>query len=345
MPGVKTSMLQERAGYIFAVENDTDQPFGLQLDSNDSIGFVSSREGGACGCIDLVPPRSRKLVMALAVRQGASRASLQFGFEPLPAEAASWAVGAEDMHMALPLTPLARQQGRGPPDSSILGCEPLERKARPLKWRGGHKTPAPDEGQAGARLQEAVQAMKDTEAEDELAEALRLSLQDNGGQAAPAPAAAPDGGDDDDEEEALAQAIAMSMAQQQATAQAPSAASSTPTATAGGTAAAEATAAASSSGGGGGSAAAAPSADMKQEVKQLFEKYRAEGMSPNEAAAKALEDAKARRAAATSADLKQLVAALFKEYTEGGMAPNEAAAKAMQEAKKRLSQAAASTEN
>merc|ERR1719221_1905429 len=131
------------------------------------------------------------------MKQGANRTALSFAFEGLPPEAAMWAVGAEDVHMAMPLTPLARQQGKPQPDSAILNGTPPERKSRPLHARGGQKIPVKilDEDSA--------------EAEEALAEALRMSLEENGGQAA----AAPTGGDEEDDD--LAEAIAMSMAQQQ----------------------------------------------------------------------------------------------------------------------------------
>lgn len=319
MPGIKTMVLQERVGYVFAIENDTDSPFGLQVDSMDSIGYVSSKEGGSCGCIDLVPPRSRKLVLALAVKQGVGRTALSFAFEGLPPEAAAWAVGAEDVHMALPLTPLARQSGKPQADSSILQATPPERMARPLSARGGQR--APDK--------EAMKILEEesAEAEEALAEALRMSLEENGGCAAPAIHTAGEGKEEEDD---LADAIALSMVQAPQEPAAP-----------------EQAAAASQS--------TTQSGDMKQLVKDLFEEYRKQGLTPNDAAVKAMAEAKARRASSGSAaassaaavstdrgvgdsgEMKQLVQQLFEEYRKAGVPPNEAAAKAMQEAKARLS--------
>jgi len=89
--GVRTFLLQEPAGCIFVAENTLGTPFGLQVDCNDSIGMVSSREGGMCGCIDAVPPSSRKVLIALAQKQGAQRMAMSFAFDALPAEAAAWA--------------------------------------------------------------------------------------------------------------------------------------------------------------------------------------------------------------------------------------------------------------
>eukprot|EP00928_Gymnodinium_smaydae_P028160 TRINITY_DN21550_c0_g2_i1.p1 TRINITY_DN21550_c0_g2~~TRINITY_DN21550_c0_g2_i1.p1 ORF type:complete len:1109 (-),score=276.29 TRINITY_DN21550_c0_g2_i1:182-3118(-) len=267
-PGVSSSMLSD-AGYIFAVENDTDVPFGLQVDSSDSVGMVSSREGGACGCIDLVPPRSRKVVLALARRQGAVRMGWSFGFGQLPPEAAAWAVGAEDMHMSLPLPP--QQAGTEPPDEAILKATPPARKARRLQERGGQTPSASASAAAGALPSSADE---DAEAEAALAEALRLSLEGQPMAAAGAPGNYSEGGDDDDE---LAEAIRLSMAgSAPSTTSAPAPAAPSPAAP----------------------AAAAPAkpglADMQRLVKELFEQFRQQGMPPNEAAVKAMQEAKAR---------------------------------------------------
>lgn len=207
--------------------------------------------------------------------------------------------------MALPLTPLARQQGKPQPDSAILNGTPAERKARPLHARGGQKAPDP----AAMKILDEESA----EAEEALAEALRMSLEENGGQAA----AAPTGGDEGDDD--LAEAIAMSMAQQQQQEQPTPAAAAPET-----------------------GSDAQPS-DMKQLVKELFEEFRRQGLSPNDAAVKAMEEAKTRRGSVSVAStpssggrMKQLVQELFEEYRKSGMAPNDAAAKAMQDAKARL---------
>ena len=109
--------MQERRGYTFA---DMDAPFGIQVDSNDSFGYQSSREGGACGCIDLVPARSRKVVLALAAKLGVQRAGMSFAFVALPAEAAAWAVCVDDVHMAMPLTPVARAKEPLASDPSVV---------------------------------------------------------------------------------------------------------------------------------------------------------------------------------------------------------------------------------
>jgi len=297
-PGIRTTMLQERVGYLFAVENDTDMPFGIQVDSHDSIGYTSSREDGGCGCIDLVPPRSRKLVIALAAKQGVQRTQLSFAFEGLPPEAAAWAVPSEDMHMALPLTVLSRSRQALQPDAATLALPLPERRALPLHARGGQPTPAagddPDESEAL------------------LAEAMRLSMQQDGGSAPPAA---------EDADEDLAEAIALSMGR------------------AGGPAASSSTAPAATSG-------PAAGEGLQGALKELFEEYRKQGLSPNEAALKAMAESKARAtnggsaaptAAVASQDaMKALVKQLFEQFREQGMAPNAAAARAMQEAKSRM---------
>merc|ERR1711957_737684 len=191
-PGVRTCWMNEKCGYVFCVENDSDAPFGIQVDSMDSIGFVSTIEGGACGCIDLVPARSRKVVIALALRLGAQRTALTFAFEALPPEAAAWAVrSAEDLHMPLPLTVLAKQSTPCKPDETVLKAEdrPVRRR-RPLHARGGNHWVSPEEEQ---------------EDEEALAEALRLSMEGCVGDGTPKYV------EGDDEEDLLAAAIRLSM--------------------------------------------------------------------------------------------------------------------------------------
>merc|ERR1712190_428633 len=143
----------------------------------------------------------------------------------------------------------------------------------------------------------------DAEAEAALAEAIRLSMQD----------ASPDDINMADDEDELAAAIRMSMAggqpagalqqpQQEATPQQHNAGSS----------------------------------DPKDLVKELFDEYRRQGMNPNEAAIKAMAEAKTRVASAkrpsASPDHKELVKQLFEEYRQQGVAPNDAAAQALKEA-------------
>ncbi|CAK0896090.1 unnamed protein product, partial [Prorocentrum cordatum] len=95
--------------------------------------MVSSREGGMCGCIDSVPTSSRKVLIALAQKQGAQRMAMSFAFDALPAEAAAWAAVAEGLHAALPLTPLALLGGGRP-------CPPARRGAAavPRRRNGCH---------------------------------------------------------------------------------------------------------------------------------------------------------------------------------------------------------------
>jgi len=286
MPGVMSHMVQERAGYIFAVTNDTDAAFGIQVDSNDSFGYTSSREGGVCGCIDLIPARSRKVVLALAAKQGVQRAGMSFAFDALPAEAAAWAVGADDVHMALPLTPLARTREPMAPDPSVVASN---MPARVLSGRA-EKTPT-----AGSTHPEV-----DPDVEANLAEALRLSLE----------GCAPEtvgGNDDMEEDDELALAIRLSM----------SAAPSATVATAApaqsgstndvkelfehhrakGLAPNEAAAKAmETQGAARGHPDGQPphSGSLQSAVKALFAEFCQRGMAPNEAAAKAMQTAKAR---------------------------------------------------
>jgi len=333
---VKTYFLQDRVGYILAVENDREQDFGIQVDSQDSVGFISSREGGMCGCIDLVPGRSRKVVMVLACQQGASRMSLSFAMDGLPPEAAAWAVQTEDLHIVMPLTPLAKSTSDPAPDAQLLAATLPEREARELHARG-HQPPI---------LYKAPAAEGAAEEDDDaaaLAEAMKLSMgQDEG-----APMETDDGDDED-----LAAAIALSMGNQEpasAPAAAPAVSSTAPAS----------------------NAASSGQSSLQQQVQELVAEYTKQGMSSNEAALKALEVVKARASgsaggaaastpapapapapAPTSSETpatastpapaisKDAFRALFQtlvaQYTAEGMNQTDAAAKALTEARARL---------
>eukprot|EP00929_Paragymnodinium_shiwhaense_P062238 TRINITY_DN31073_c0_g1_i1.p1 TRINITY_DN31073_c0_g1~~TRINITY_DN31073_c0_g1_i1.p1 ORF type:complete len:1064 (-),score=234.28 TRINITY_DN31073_c0_g1_i1:108-3299(-) len=239
IPGIKTFMLQDGDGFSHAVENNTDQPFGIQIDCSDSVGCVSSKQGNDMFTVDVIPARSRKVSMMVTFAQGASRCGYSFGSSVLPAEALGFALASEDVHIALPITELSASKAIPPPDDEILKAAP------PL--------PPPKT--------KSTQSLGDDE--DDLAAALAMSMQGVGGTGAASPTA-------DEDEALLQQAIAMSMAPQPAT-QAPAAAAAPP-------------------------AAAPPAEDpkikMQALVKQLFTQYREQGMAPNDAAARAMQDAK-----------------------------------------------------
>lgn len=303
-------MLQEPMGYVFAVENSSNEPFGLQVDSSDSVGMISSREGGACGCIDLVPPKSRKLVLAVGTKQGVQRSTLSFAFDALPPEAVAWAIPSQDLHMALPLTPLACQQGSATADEAILHAKPPPRRRKPLAVRGKQVSPAAGQGTCG--IEES-----DADAEAALAEALRLSLGDCGDGGIAALSSTDDITDVEDE---LALAIRLSMQQQP-----PQQQLAAPV-----------------------TVEAQGGAKMQQLVKQLFDEYRKQGLPPNEAAVKAMADAKTQTVKDDSSaanvstpsgngskNPQQVVKELFDEYRKQGFVPSEAAVKALEAAKTR----------
>merc|ERR1712003_93593 len=85
-----------------------------------------------------------------------------------------------------------------------------------------------------------------------------------------------------------------------------------------------------------------------EQVKELFEEYRRQGVPPNEAALKAMADVKARAGGVaapqatenptptSASEHKELVKELFENYRREGKAPNEAAALALREANARL---------
>jgi len=150
---------------------------------------------------------------------------------------------------------------------------------------------------------------------------LRLSLQDCGESGADAGTSAGQADVDDE----LAEAIRLSMAQPEPQQQEQSGVA--------------AEAAGTPSGAG---------SQVQQLVKELFAEYTKQGLNPNDAAAKAMAEAKARAgkggcsADATSMSVatearspQEVVKELFEEYRRQGVPPNEAAAKAVAEAKKR----------
>eukprot|EP00927_Polykrikos_kofoidii_P071203 TRINITY_DN67502_c0_g1_i1.p1 TRINITY_DN67502_c0_g1~~TRINITY_DN67502_c0_g1_i1.p1 ORF type:complete len:1108 (-),score=217.57 TRINITY_DN67502_c0_g1_i1:52-3297(-) len=283
-PGVSTYMLQDYEGFCYAVENHSSTPFGLQIDCSDSTGCVSAKSG--LFAVECVPPQSRQVVMILTFAQGATRCGYSFGYSPLPPGAMSMAVPTEDVHMALPITPLTRGLGGAPiPDPAILSQAVPE----PL-------TPcSADAADLAEALKLSVQGDASMEDDEDLAAAIALSMGGAGAEEASAPAAPPAAaiaarppsasGDSSGAKERLQARVKELFTQYSQQGMSPTDAAAR---------AMQEAQREASTGAAGRRAEASGDAKAKLQgiVKDLYSKYVQQGMAPNDAAAKAMEDAK-----------------------------------------------------
>lgn len=256
-PGLSSYLrFEEGCGACFAVENTSDMMAALQFDGSECEGCNFTR--GTSVLVAAVPPRSRQVLMGISVAQGAGRFSMSFGAISLGAEAAAFAVQGEDMHMSVPLLPAEFRSPthRPVPDDAILKRAPPE-----------EPEPQPSPKRANTTT--------DDDADTMLAEALRMSMMQQPQATSGNLNEMQDGDDDEDE---LAAAVRMSMAQQP---QLPAAAGTSSSAAA---AAPQAPAPAAATGD--------QKAELTALIKRLFEEYRRSGMNPNDAASKAMTDAK-----------------------------------------------------
>ncbi|CAE7762659.1 NMRAL1, partial [Symbiodinium sp. CCMP2456] len=88
--GVSAFVLQEEAGLSLVAENSSDQLAAMQVDGNDCIGCVSSRE--SFDAVVALPPKSRQVVLGIAFARGAIRVGTAVGAQGLPGEAANFAL-------------------------------------------------------------------------------------------------------------------------------------------------------------------------------------------------------------------------------------------------------------
>lgn len=242
VPDVSTWMHFDGQGAVMVAENTGVLPCAIQVDASDSTGCVFTRSSPVE--VISLPPQSRTVVMGIAPALGSKGYACSLGAVGLGPEAAGWALVGEMLHMPLQLlSPESRNpSSRPPPDQTILKRAPPE-------------VPMPSPKRANS-------AVLSTTDDDDLAEALRMSLDKQpetvSGKLGDLNASA----DDDDD---LAQAIALSMNAQPAQ---PAAQPAAPV-------------------------ARDKKALLKQRVQALFEEYRRSGIAPNTAAAKALADAQA----------------------------------------------------
>jgi len=242
-PGVTTWMIQDEAGLSFVVENSSDSFAAMQVDGSDSVGCVSSR--GSFDAVLALPPQTHQVGIGISFALGATRAGCGVSAQGLPSDAAGFALAGEGLHEPLPLQP---SSARLPPDQAILDRAPPEEPEPPTLSRGITR------GSSVGNLDD----------EEMLAQAMKMSLEGE------RPAAEQTGASSMDEDE-LAEAIRLSMTASEVAAPAappPPAAPAPPV-------------------------DPADKAKLTARVKVLFELYRNSGMPPNEAAAKALADAKA----------------------------------------------------
>ncbi|CAE8603108.1 unnamed protein product, partial [Polarella glacialis] len=178
----------EPGGCIFMVENRSSRSVAVQADASDSAGCISSR--GDFGVVARVPPQRRRIILALAFSPGCARASasIQPQLVPLEMGPSEDASDSSSVHMCLPLVPTGWRDGSIPlplqfqalhsgSATSNSGSSPLP---APTISRG--PVPAPLPSPAGRDLEVPEQrATMFTEDDDELAEAIRLSLASQGG--------------------------------------------------------------------------------------------------------------------------------------------------------------------
>ena len=221
--GVSCWLLQEEAGLSFVAENASESQAALQVDASDSVGCVASRE--SFDAVVVLPPKSRQVLMGISFARGALRCMTGIQAVGLGADAASFALRGEGLHMELPLLPPGRAPL--PPDQSILDRAPPEKP----------------------ELQRNITRGSSMSNEDMLAAAMELSMQGPSEKS-----------EKKDVEDDLAMAIKLSLESKAAKAVSTAATSTTPP----------------------------DKATLQARVKALFEEYRAAGMPPNEAAAKAI---------------------------------------------------------
>jgi len=183
-PNVSCWCLREESGATVVAENNSDGMAAIQVDASESIGCVSSR--GSLDAVVALPPRSRQVILGVSHAMGATRAGTAVQLLGLPPDAVGFALAGEALHEPLPLAPTAE---RLPPDQAILDRAPPP-APEPLS-RGITRTSSMGVDDDDAELlKQAMELSMDGagEAEDDLAEAMRLSMTP---EAAPAPPAPP----------------------------------------------------------------------------------------------------------------------------------------------------------
>jgi len=119
--GILTYLLQESSGYAFVVENNSNQPVCVQVDSGSSVGCVSTREDGATYCVEVVPPSTKQVVLALSESQNATQTNWDFASMELPMEASACVgVGNRTFDVPVLITELSNYSGTLPPDPELL---------------------------------------------------------------------------------------------------------------------------------------------------------------------------------------------------------------------------------
>merc|ERR1719498_450251 len=191
-PGLTSySRFEEGSGNCFCVENTSDAGQAVQFDAGDCTGCNFTRESSFV--ITALPPRSRQVVIGITPnRKYTGQISMSFGCQSLPPDQLGFALPGDMLHMSLPeLSPAIRQPGnRPPPDEAILKRAPPE-----------EPDPTPT-----AKRAHTMQAASSSSMDEELAEAIRMSM-------GPPPDAArlDDMAVDGDDEDDLAAAIRLSM--------------------------------------------------------------------------------------------------------------------------------------
>ncbi|CAK9104988.1 unnamed protein product [Durusdinium trenchii] len=186
--GVSCWLLQEEAGMSFVAENSSDFQTALQVDASDSIGCVASRE--SFDAVIALPPHSRQVLIGVAYARGAIRCGTAIQAVGLPGDAANFALRGEGLHMDLPISKPAVPA----PDQSILDRAPPEKPDLQRNITRGSSMSQDDMATLQAAMELSMQAKEEdkTEVEDDLAMAIKLSMDCKAAPLAAAPAPADD---------------------------------------------------------------------------------------------------------------------------------------------------------
>lgn len=187
--GISYWLLHEAGGSALVAENTSSSTAAIQVDASDSLGCVSSR--GSLGIIARVPARSRQVLLALAFSPAAPFTRISIQPQPVPLELApvvEVSANPSDAHGPVPLLPSEWRSARPPPpDQDILRRAPQETEPLPEAPAASSAAPAPAASSAASSSASATSptpvrqsSAVGVEEDEDLAAALRLSLDLNG---------------------------------------------------------------------------------------------------------------------------------------------------------------------
>eukprot|EP00929_Paragymnodinium_shiwhaense_P076679 TRINITY_DN39465_c0_g1_i3.p1 TRINITY_DN39465_c0_g1~~TRINITY_DN39465_c0_g1_i3.p1 ORF type:complete len:1281 (+),score=193.91 TRINITY_DN39465_c0_g1_i3:92-3934(+) len=248
-PGVNYYLLHEAAGCVFAVENISSKPSAVQVDVSESLGCICSR--GCPGAVALLPPRTRQVVLVLAISPGALYTRVSVLPQPVPVELAPPPAEAGELHQPMAyISDAKRKESLPPPSQAIMQRAPPETTPAVSTSAAASRGQAPYREPTGMSMSAAAGAAmgSDEELDEDLLAAMRLSLETCN-------EAAVQGGQSASTDTPVSQKPLAALDAQP-------------------------------------SLAERERLQVQTKAKQLFAEYRARGMPPNEAAARAGADAR-----------------------------------------------------